>query len=68
VFNLIVHYLATKLGDDGDGDGDSGGFAGSMLDWSVNYGHGTAGNADATREMARIQEKAELLEGEEYRN
>ena len=63
MFNLIVHYLAHKLGEDG------GGFAGSVLDWSVNYGHGTAGNVEAAREMAAIQETAELLDDDErYRH
>ena len=71
MFNLIVHYLARKLGENGDaedGDEDSGGFVGSALDWSVNYGHGTAGDAEAAREIAGIQEKAEVLdEQERYR-
>ena len=72
MFNLIVHYLARKLGEDSDTDSedeDSGGFAGSALDWSVNYSHGTAGNAEAAREIAGIQEKAEVLdEQERYRH
>ena len=71
MFNLIVHYLARKLGEDGDaedGDGGGSGFAGSMLDWSVNYGHGIAGDAEAAREIAGIQEKAEVQdEKERYR-
>jgi hypothetical protein len=66
VFNLIVHYLARKLGEDeSDEESDGGGFAGSTLDWSVNYGHGTASNAHAARELASIQEQAELLDDEE---
>ena len=68
MFNLIVHYLARKLGEDSDTDSedeDSGGFAGSALDWSVNYSHGTAGNAEAAREMAQIQEKVELLDDDD---
>jgi hypothetical protein len=72
VFELIVHHITRKLGEDGDSDaggGDSGEFAGSMLDWSVNYGHGTAGDAEAAREIAGIQEKAELLDDDErYRH
>ena len=71
MFNLIVHYFARKLGEDGeneDGESHGGGFAGSVLDWSVNYGHGTGGNAEAAREMAGIQEKAEVLdEQDQYR-
>jgi len=34
-----------------------------VLDWSVNDSHGTASDAAASRELARIQEKAELLDG-----
>jgi hypothetical protein len=67
VFNPLVHYLAKKLGDDGDGDSDSGCFAGSLLDWSVNYSQGAAGSQrEAAREIARIQAKAELLDDREH--
>ena len=46
-----------------DGSADDGEFAGSLLDWSVNYGHGPdGGRGEAAREMAQIQEKAELLD------
>jgi len=42
-------------------------FAGSVLDWSVNYGHGqNGGRREAAREMAQIQEKAEMLNEQEH--
>ena len=48
--------------EDADGSGDSA-FAASLLDWSVNYGHGPdGGRGEAAREMAQIQAKAERLD------
>ncbi len=60
---LLLRRLLTAIsGDDGDSD-DDGQFTGSLLDWSVNYGHGPdGGRGEAAREMAQIQEKAELLD------
>jgi len=47
----------------GDTDTERSDFAGSLLDWSINYGHGQdGGRQEAVREMAQIQEKAELLD------
>ena len=60
MFNIIVPYLVHRHGDDGDG-----GHAGSLLDWSVDYGHGTAGRAERARELAQIQERAEVLDDAE---
>jgi hypothetical protein len=66
VFNSLVHYLAKKLGDDGDGDSDSGRFVGSLLDWSVHYPHGPAGSRrEAARERAQRKGKAGLLDDSE---
>ena len=62
MFNIVVHYLAHRLGSDGDDGDEDGGHAGSLLDWSVNYGHGTASRTEEARELAQIQEKAEVLE------
>jgi hypothetical protein len=43
-------------------------FAGSLLDWSVNYSHGPdGGRGEAAREMARVREKAELLDEQHRR-
>ncbi len=58
-------------GDDGTGrdretaDGD--GFAGSLLDWSVNRSHGDTSGAEASRELAQIREQAETLSDEDRR-
>ena len=62
----LVQRLANSWHrDDGEDAEESSGFAGSILDWSVNYGHGTATHREANREIARIQEKAELLDAQE---
>ncbi|MDS0283678.1 hypothetical protein [Haloarcula onubensis] len=67
---LLRRFLSGTTGDDsGDASGDSGddaGFAGSVLDWSVNYGHGPdGGQQEAAREMAEIQATAERLEAQD---
>ena len=41
-------------------------FAGSLLDWSVDYGHGPDGG-EVARKMARVREKAELLDEQHRR-
>ncbi|MBX0305161.1 hypothetical protein [Haloarcula salinisoli] len=67
---LLRRLLAALSGeDDGTEGGDESQFTGSLLDWSVNYGHGPdGGRGEAAREMAQIQEKAEMLdEQEQYR-
>ena len=59
---LLRRLLNALAGDDGESD-DEGQFTGSLLDWSVNYGHGPdGGRGEAAREMAQIREKAELLD------
>ncbi|MDS0222004.1 hypothetical protein NDI54_11665 [Haloarcula sp. S1AR25-5A] len=45
---------------DTDGSDDSGVFAGSVLDSSVNYSHGQR-DAQAASEMAEIQDEANRL-------
>jgi len=63
MLTLIGQYIARSRGDDSDeqSEGQSG-YAGSLLDWSVNYGHGTTTHHEAAREIAQIQEKAEILD------
>jgi len=52
---------STDSGSDGESGDDR--FTGSLLDWSVNYGHGPdGGRGEAAREMAQIQEKAAVLD------
>jgi hypothetical protein len=52
--------------EDEERDGASA-FAGSLLDWSVNYGHGPdGGRGEAAREMAEIQAQAELLDEQDH--
>ena len=68
---LLRRLLNALSGDDAeDADGESGDesrFTGSLLDWSVNYGHGPdGGRGEAAREMARIQEKAEMLDEQDH--
>jgi len=63
---LLRRLLNAVSGDDSedadDGRDDGDGVAGSLLDWSVDYGHGPdGGRGEAARELAQIQEKAELL-------
>ena len=53
--------------DDADTESEKSGFAGSTLDWSINYSHGVD-NSEAAREMAEIQEQADILDDEEFRN
>lgn len=69
---LLWQFLADKLGNSDDGqesDERAGRFTGSLLDWSVDYAHGATGSQqEATREIAQLQEKAELLDdNERYR-
>ena len=58
-----VAWLTRRDGqsDDADAtDDDSGSFAGSLLDASVNRGHGQ-GDPRAASEMAAVQEQADRL-------
>ena len=62
---LLGRLLKASSGDDSE-SGSKSQFAGSLLDWSVNYGHGPdGGRGEAAREMAQIQAKAELLDEQE---
>ncbi|MDS0259357.1 hypothetical protein NDI56_08135 [Haloarcula sp. S1CR25-12] len=68
---LFQRFLNAVSGDSdedrSDGSGDDSVFAGSLLDWSINYGHGPdGGRGEAAREMAQIQEKAELLDEQDH--
>ena len=66
---LLRRLLNALSGDDSDdgGSDDESQFAGSLLDWSVNYGHGPdGGRGEAAREMAQIQEKAEMLDEQDH--
>ncbi|WP_262180932.1 hypothetical protein [Haloarcula laminariae] len=67
----LYRRLREHVASGGSGDaenGASGGFAGSMLDWSVNYSHGPdGGRGEAAREMAQIQAKAEMLDEQDRR-
>jgi len=70
MLSRIGRFVAGLLGGDAsdvaDGDESDGHtFAGSALDWSVDYSHEPTGSAEASREMARVQEKAELLDAAE---
>ncbi|MGB9954379.1 hypothetical protein [Haloarcula sp. Atlit-7R] len=58
-----VAWLTRRGDQSGEADepsDDSGGFAGSLLDASVNHGHGQ-GNPQATGEMAAVREEADRL-------
>ena len=60
---LLLRRLLNALSGDDSGSDDESQFTGSLLDWSVNYGHGPdGGRGEAAREMAQIQEKAEVLD------
>lgn len=60
---LLLRRLLAAISSDDGGSDDGGQFTGSLLDWSVNYGHGPdGGRGEAAREMAEIQEKAEMLD------
>ncbi|MFC6757502.1 MULTISPECIES: hypothetical protein [Haloarcula] len=63
---LLLRRLLEALSgeDDGTESSDESSFAGSMLDWSMYYGH-DGGRGEAAREMAQIQEKAEMLDEQE---
>ena len=66
---LLRRLLNALSGGDSDGGGgdNEGQFTGSLLDWSVNYGHGPdGGRGEAAREMAQIQEKAEMLDEQDH--
>ena len=66
----VVAWLTRRRGQAGETDdtGDeSGGFAGSLLDASVNHGHGQ-GDPQAASEMAELQAEAtRLAEQEQHR-
>ncbi|ACV47752.1 MULTISPECIES: hypothetical protein [Halomicrobium] len=47
--------------DDDGGDDEDAGFAGSLLDASVNYAHGHKNGQDAVREMREINGQASKL-------
>ncbi|WP_367175963.1 hypothetical protein [Haloarcula rubripromontorii] len=58
-----VTWLSRRSDQSGEADepsGDSGGFAGSLLDASVNHGHGQ-GSPKAAGEMAAVREEADRL-------
>ncbi|WP_424003041.1 hypothetical protein ACOZ4I_03405 [Haloarcula salina] len=67
MFRALRRRLARLLGRESDGerDGDSA-FAGSVLDWSTNYAHGS-NDGEGTRELAAIRETAEMLEDQDRR-
>jgi len=59
----VVAWLTRRSGQSDEADvaaDDSGGFAGSRLDASVNQGHGQ-GDPRAASEMAAVQEEADRL-------
>ncbi|MEF8829755.1 MAG: hypothetical protein V5A49_12015 [Haloarcula sp.] len=58
----VVTWFARRDGQSGEADAadDSAGFAGSLLDASVNYGHGQ-GDPQAASEMAAVQDEADRL-------
>ncbi|GCF13110.1 hypothetical protein Harman_10450 [Haloarcula mannanilytica] len=65
--NVVSRVLTWLTGADADesavetdGSDDSGVFAGSLLDSSVNYSHGQS-DAQAASEVAAIQDEAERL-------
>jgi len=63
---LLARLLNATSGN-GSKSGSESQFAGSVLDWSVNYGHGPdGGRQEAAREIAQIQEKAEMLDEQEH--
>ena len=58
---LCLRALEVVIGADSDGTRSD--YAGSLLDWSVNYGHGLdGGRREAVREMSQLQERAEQLD------
>jgi len=65
-----VTWLSRRSDQSGEADepsDDSGGFAGSLLDASVNHGHGQ-GSPKAAGEMAELQEEAtRLAEQDQHR-
>jgi len=58
----VIGPLLRRFRDAVTGDGAED--AGSLLDWSVDCGHGPDGG-EAARKTARVREKAELLD-EQY--
>ncbi|MBV0900614.1 hypothetical protein [Haloarcula salina] len=68
MFRALRKRLARILGreSDGDSDDDDGAFAGSVLDWSTNYAHGSS-DGEGARELAALREKAETLEDQDRR-
>ena len=69
MFRALAQRLAALFSrGDADAESERQRFAGSALDWSINYSHGVD-DSEAAREMARVQEQAEILdEQERYRN
>ena len=63
---LLRRFRGAVTGDGAEDANERNEFAGSLLDWSVNYGHGPDGG-EAAREMARVLEKAELLDEQHRR-
>jgi hypothetical protein len=64
IFRRIRTALSGRDTDERSTTGD--GTAGSLLDWSVNYSHGPdGGRGEAAREIAQIQETADLLDEQE---
>ena len=57
----LVGIPKRSRGDDGGADDEDAGFAGSLLDASVNYAHGHKDGQDAVREMQEINEQASKL-------
>ena len=63
----LLRRFRDAVTDDGAEDADERSeFAGSLLDWSVDCGHGPDGG-EAARKMARVREKAELLDEQDRR-
>jgi len=68
MFRQLRRRLRALVGRADDDAKSERPFAGSMLDRSIDYSHGVD-DSEAAREMARVQEQAEILdEQERYRN
>jgi hypothetical protein len=75
MFSGILRWFAARFrsGEDTTDEGseeseesEESRFVPSVLDWSVRYGHG-GGNAEAEREIANIEEKAQQIEKHQRR-